>query len=194
MKKKSEIQDQSSNNFLIKIQDSITTPVVSKQNAATTAQRLYDSILEEKTNPIRVVEGLKFMELVGEELKKLKDENGKNSFIQLVRDEIETKGDFDGNSKNKVLITEAGTKLELFEAATKYDYSVCGDPLWAYYESKVKEYDEKKKDREKYLKTIKKTFPVGNILNEETAELFENVELSGPVRNSTSTFKATLNG
>jgi hypothetical protein len=51
---------------------------------------------------------------------------------------------------------------------------------------------EKIKEREVYLKTIKSATPVGNVLDNDTSELHENVELYPPVKTSTSTFKQTL--
>jgi hypothetical protein len=160
---------------------------LTKKGVMTAAQNIYSDIMDNGTSAVRVAEMFKFIEETHKQLKEITDENGKNTFTEIVRDEI-TKNADDG----KTLVSKSGNTFELAETGTKYDYSVCGDPIWNRLTSEVETLKEKLKEREVYLKTIKKVTPVGNVLDNDTSELHENVELYPPVKTSTSSFKQTL--
>ena len=129
---------------------------------------------------------LKFVEETGKELKELSDENGKNTFVDLVREEIE-KNSNDGKSYT----TKYGVKFELYEAATKFDYESCGDPIWNKLNKDLEILKVRMKERESFLKSLSESVTM-NIIDPETSEFHENVTLYPPVKSSTSTYKQTM--
>jgi hypothetical protein len=88
-------------------------------------------------------------------------------------------------------MTKYGNKFELMEAAGKFDFSTCGDPVWNHLNQQLEEIKLQIKERESFLKGIKSMTKM-DIINPKTAELHENVELYPPIKSSTSTFKQTM--
>lgn len=156
--------------------------VVSKNGAAQTAANFYQKIMDGEVNAIDIVEAFKYVEDTYKALKSCTDENGKNGFSSLVREEIQKNAD-DG----KKYSSKNGTEFSLFEAGTKYDFSACKDPIWDSLQSQLEDLKDVIKDREDYLKTIKK--PTKVLLSEEDGEV---VELLPCIKTSTSSFKAEL--
>lgn len=178
----------SSDKFAIQLGNTkYQAPQVSKKSAVQAAVNLYTSIMESGTSAVEIAEMFKFVEVVSEKLKELTDENGRNSFVELVREEIQKNSD-DGKSFS----TKFGTKFELFEAAGKFDFSTCGDPIWNQINREFISLKEKKDERESYLKGLKKSVVFENLLDPYTGEVHENVEILPPVKSSTSTFKQTM--
>lgn len=168
--------------FLIKFEkQKYNTPAISKQSAKVTAAKIYMDIMEGRATAIDIAEMMKFIGDVESSLKEMRDENDANSFTELVRGEI-TNNSNDGKS----CMSKYSSKLELFEAGTKYDYSVCNDKEWNGYQAELEALKEKMKDREKFLKAIKKTTPVVDPENGEVNEIYPCA------KTSTSTFKLSL--
>jgi hypothetical protein len=174
--------------FLIQLDKAqYKTPDISKKGSVAAASRLYESIMEGTNSAVQVAEMFKFVEETSKQLKELTDDNGKNSFVELVREEIVSNSD-DGKS----YVTKYGNKFELMEAAGKYDMASCGDPIWNKLYSEIQSLTQRLKERESFLKGIKsKTEPM-NIVDPYTGELYENVELYPPIKSSTSTYKQTM--
>lgn len=168
-------------------QDKKTPVKISKSGVFDAASIIHNKIMEGEITAIQVAESLKYLEEIGKQLKEITDERGYNSFTELVRDEIVTNSD-DG----KTFVTSNGTKMEICESPSQIDYAATGDPLWEYYKNEEKKIAEKRKEREAFLKTIRHSYNIGNILNPETGELYENVELHPVVKTSTSIYKQTL--
>jgi hypothetical protein len=160
---------------------------ISKKGSVQAAKKIYDSILDGEKSAAQVAEMFKFVEETSKQLKDLVDDNGTNSFVDLVRDEIIRNAD-----DKKSFTTKNGTKFEIFESAGKYDFSTCGDPVWNRLNAEAEKIDIKKKERESFLKSLKKMTKIENIIDPDTSELFENVELYPPIKNSTSTYKQTM--
>lgn len=177
------------NKFLIKLDESNYNGQVqiSDQGVDQVATKLYNDVLEGRVTAVTVAEMLKFVDEVGTKVKAKTDDNGQNSFVDLVRDEIRRNSD-----NGKSFISSYGTKLELAETGTKYNFKACNDPLWDYYQAQMVLLKEIITKRETFLKTITASYPVGNILIPETGDLHENVELCSPIKTSTSSYKQTL--
>ena len=174
--------------FLMKMDDTkYQTPEVSKKGAIKSAYAVHEQIMEGNMSAIQVAEMFKFVETTFAELKNITDERGKNGFTDLVREEI-VKNAEDG----KKMTTKNGSVFELMEAGFKTDYSLCGDPVWEYYSKQLKEIKEKLSEREGFLKTVKSVQMYPSLLNPETGEIYENVEIYPPATTSTSTFKQTI--
>jgi len=61
-----------------------------------------------------------------------------------------------------------GAECHYTPTRTEYDFSVCGDPEWELYDSQSKNYIDRRKKREDFLKQVKE--PI-SILNESTGEI-----------------------
>lgn len=178
---------ENNSNFLIQLdQTQYQTPDLSKKGVAAAASNIYSNIMDNGMSAVEIATMFKFVEETAKQLKEMTDENGKNSFTDLVREEI-TLNSNDGKSYT----TKHGTKFELFEAATKFDFESCGDPIWNKLNGELEVLKAKLKERESFLKGLKSSMQM-NIIDPDTSELFENVNLYPPVKTSTSTFKQTM--
>jgi hypothetical protein len=162
------------------------TPDLTKKGVAKAASNIYTAIMDGNMSAVDIAVMLKFVEETGKSLKELSDDNGKNTFVDLVREEIEKNSD-DG----KTFHTKHSVKFELYEAATKFDYESCGDPVWNRFSKEIELLKMKMKERESFLKGLKDSVSM-NIMDPDTAEFHENVELFPPAKSSTSTYKQTM--
>lgn len=160
---------------------------VSEPSVNIVANNLYQKVLDGEVSAVDTYEAVKFIGDVADVLKKCVDENGKNNFTDLVRDEITL-----NLNGEKNIVTKRGTKFSLAETGTKWHYDKVRDPLWNYYASEIERLDKLRKAREKYLQTITTTQPIGTVAIPETGELHENVEINPPIKTSTSSFKVEL--
>lgn len=179
----------SPNKFLIKLDESNYNGKVSITEAGVeqVAAKLYDDVLEGRTSAVTVIEMLKFTGEVEAKIKTMADLNDQNKFVDLVRDEIIRNSD-----NGKSFTSKYGTKLELAETGTKYKFEVCGDPIWNYLNKQVIDLKKQLTIRETFLKTFINPYLVGNVVDPETGEVIENVELNPPIKTSTSSYKQTL--
>jgi hypothetical protein len=174
-------------NFLIQLDETqYQTPDLTKKGVATAAHKIYSAIMEDGMSAVEIATMFKFVEETSKQLKELTDDGGKNSFTELVREEIKSHSD-DGKSYT----TKHGTKFELFEAASKFDYESCGDPVWNRMNNELEILKAKVKERESFLKTLTKSMEM-NIMDPDTQEFHEGVNIHPPVKSSTSTFKQTM--
>lgn len=79
-----------------------------------------------------------------------------------------------------------GAKIEKAELGTKYDYSVCNDPVHAQRLSIVESASEQLKERETFLKTLKQ--PI-TIVDESSGEI---VTIQPPLKKSTTGLKVSI--
>jgi hypothetical protein len=174
-------------NFLIKLDETqYQTPDLTKKGVAKAATNIYTSVMEGHMSALDVAIMLKFVDETGKQLKELSDDDGRNTFVDLVREEIERNSD-DGKSYT----SKHGVKFELYEAATKFDYESCGDPVWNRLNKELEFLKVKLKERESFLKTLKESATL-NIMDPDTSEYFENVQIYPPTKTSTSTYKQTM--
>lgn len=172
---------------LDKVKFSSKSLAITEPSVEIIATKLYENVLAGNASAIETIESLVFIGKVADVIKKSADENGKNNFTDLVRAEIQ-----ENLNGEKSITTSKGTKFSLAETGTKYDFTVCADPQWGYYNKEIDRLDKLKKKRETFLKTINEAYPAGNVLVSETGELHENVELFPPIKVSNSSFKMEL--
>lgn len=98
----------------------------------------------------------------------------------LVIDELQKKY----SAKEKII--SFGTEFTLKEVGVKYDYSNCGDFVLNDLTKQVEELNEKIKDRQKFLKSIKE---VEIIINKETGEV---CEIRPPQKTSSTSYVITF--
>lgn len=79
-----------------------------------------------------------------------------------------------------------GTKIEVAELGTKYDFSLCGDVEWNELDKQLKELIEKKKERETFLKTVTKPM---TLTHHDTGECYDIVP---PKKSSTTGLKFSI--
>lgn len=145
---------------------------LTKQSIQFAASNAVDAILE-KGNVIEAAEMLSATEAF------IKDVKAHNRFVPYLREEIEKSG--------KSLTRPSGTKIELAEVGTKYDYSKCEDLTLTDLELKLSGIEKKVKQRQEFLKTV----PVEGLVvtDEQTGETFK---VYPPSKTSTSSYKITL--
>jgi hypothetical protein len=172
------------NKFLIKLEDSSYDGkiAVSEAGVERVADKLFNDVLEGNTSAINMVEMFKFVEQVGTKVKGMSDPSGKYKFVDLVRDDIKRNSEDGKSCKSKY-----GTKLELAETGTSYDFTACKDPEWNELNKTMTILKEKIKGRENFLKTIGDKGLTQ--VNEETGEI---TKLFAPIKTSTSSYKQTL--
>lgn len=139
-----------------------------KANALFIAQRIIQSCEEGETDPLQT-----WARLTGvEEAIKAAKEGLKETCIK----ELEKHG--------KCGASVLSAKMEKVEAGTKYDYSGC--PVWRELKATVDTASADLKDRETFLKGLKKP------MHETDPETGEMREILQPVKSSTETVKITL--
>jgi hypothetical protein len=134
-----------------------------KKQVTTFVEKYVDEILEGYENPIKVAVQLKAMEEV------IKGLRSHQELRELILSEAENYG------KN---FEECGAKLQIKEAGTKYDYTVCGDSKLNAMYAEMEILKEKIKDREIFLKSIKNE----SVVDAETGEI-----LLPPLKTSSTT-------
>lgn len=135
------------------------------------AETTINSILE-TGNVIEVADTFSKVELFIKEIKSSPE------YIDFLRDEISKHG--------KMVTTSSGTRLELAEVGTKYDYSMCGDPILKELMDKLAEIETAVKERQTMLKTIPAS---GMEILSNDGEL---CKVYPPSKSSTSSVKATI--
>jgi hypothetical protein len=144
--------------------------LINKPFVADTAQLIISAIQQGEVNPLELKLKVKAMESVLETIKPILD--------KAARDEAET---FGAKSFERL-----GAKVELFEAATKYDYSMCNDDEYKYLLVEQEKLKLKIKKREEFLKSIDGKM---TLVIEGTGEV---VTVFPPTKSSTSSLKITL--
>lgn len=134
-----------------------------------------ESFVAEVSENGKVIEGAELLTKMEFLIEKVKKDN---TFIEMVRDEIAKFG--------KDHITSTGTKIELAEVGTKYDYQNCGDKIYNQLIADQELISQKIKEREKFLKSLPQE---GMDTFDENGEVFK---LYPPAKNSKSSFKTTL--
>ncbi|CAB5217834.1 hypothetical protein UFOVP208_19 [uncultured Caudovirales phage] len=126
----------------------------------------------ENGNVIDVADTIAKMELMIKELK------SNPKYIDYLRDEVSKYG------TNH--ITSSGTKIELAETGTKYDYSQTNDVVYFDLIKQSEVLNEQIKEREKFLKAIPKSGT--HILTEDG----EMIIIYPPSKSSNSSYKTTI--
>lgn len=143
---------------------------LSKAEAMDSAHAIAELVREGDANPLDVASRLRWMQDVIEQAR------------ELIRQDCVTEV---GRHSGKAIIN--GAEIEKMETGHKYDYANCGDPVWCNYDAAEKNAKEAKKEREKFLKTIKAPMTVADELTGG-----EMVTLNPPIHTSTSNIKITF--
>jgi hypothetical protein len=151
-------------------------PVISAGYTKTQLKIAADTVVNdiiENGNALPAAEALSAMENFVKEVK------GNKQYIDFVRDEIAKHG--------KVANTGSGTKIELAEVGTKYDFSRCEYPKIIELQKQIDELEAELSSHKDFLKTV----PLSGLLvsDEITGEMYK---VYPPSKTSTSSYKVTI--
>jgi hypothetical protein len=108
----------------------------------------------------------------------IKEIKSSPAYIDYLREEVSKYG--------KSHTTSSGTKIELAEVGTKYDYQTCGDAELVRLNDQLLNIENAIKERQTFLKTI----PVSGM--DVVLEGGEVCKLYPPIKTSTSSVKCTI--
>jgi hypothetical protein len=150
-------------------------PVISNELSKTQLRIMAQDFvanLENDGNPIKTMDTISKLELFIKEVK------SNRNFIELVIDDVTKFGKF--------VTTDSGTKIELAEVGTKYDYTHTNDVILANLYKDEESINEKIKERESFLKSL----PLKGVeIVDENGEVHH---LFPPSKTSTSSVKTTI--
>ena len=84
-------------------------------------------------------------------------------------------------------IVKYNANFQVKEAGTKYDFTNCNDPLWDDLNEQINLLQSERKERERFLKTLRK--PI-EMIDQETGEI---ITIQQPIKSSTTTYQITWN-
>ena len=102
--------------------------------------------------------------------------------ITNVKEELRQRVISEQSKYGKERMTYKGAAFDIKEAAVKYDYSQCDDTIWNDLKQQLDALNDKMKEREAFLKTLKERF---TYIDESTGEI---VTLYPAQRKSTTTY------
>jgi hypothetical protein len=142
---------------------------ISKANIQYLANKVVDNVCL-TGNIIQLAENLAKMDLLIKEIK----EN--SNYKDYILNEVSKYG--------KSHVTASGTKLEVAEVGTKYDYSLTNDIELKYFEQEKAILENKIKERQTFLKALK--HPLEFLLDDELHTVYP------PSKTSTTSIKTTI--
>lgn len=144
---------------------------VNKETIKETSLALLNDIDEGHMHPLQVAAQFKFIEDV----------------ITNVKEELRQRVVAEQDKYGKEKMTYHGATFDIKEAGVKYDYSHCDDMIWNDLKQQLDALNEKMKEREAFLKTLKERF---TYIDESTGEI---VTLYPPQKKSTTTYQVSWN-
>jgi hypothetical protein len=151
----------------------VITSELSKTQIKAIADQTAQDIINVGMDVIQIADTIAKMELFIKELK------GTPEYLDYLILEVSKYG--------KGMTTSTGTKLELAEVGTKYDFSQCNDPYLVRLESELVILEEKIKNRKDMLKTLSAEGII--VFDEETGE---GDTVYPPSKTSKSSVKTTI--
>jgi len=147
----------------------ITNFVTSKARIQNFEDQVVSSVKDGITNPLKIQVYLKSFIKAGE------------GILNRISEDVLIEAEKHGKS-----FEAHGARVDVSELGIKYDYEHCQDKDWERLNSEFNNIAEKKKDRETFLKTLKKPITV---VDEETGETWK---INPPIRKSTTGVKITI--
>jgi hypothetical protein len=150
----------------------VITSELSKTQIKTIAEQTAQDIIDNGKDVILIADTIAKIELFIKELKATPE------YLDYLITEVSKYG--------KGMTTSTGTKLELAEVGTKYDFSQCNDQHLEKFEIELAVIEQKIKDRKEFLKAIN---PSGINVLDDTGEV---ITLYPPSKTSKSSVKTTI--
>jgi len=145
---------------------------LSKTQIKVIAEQTAQDIIDNGKDVIQIADTIAKLELFIKELK------ASPEYMDYLITEVSKFG--------KGTTTSTGTKLELAEVGTKYDFSQCNDPELKRMEDEFAVWEQNIKDRKEFLKALT---PKGVNIIDETGEI---ITLYPPSKSSKSSVKCTI--
>ena len=145
---------------------------LSKTQIKVIAEQTAQDIIDNGKDVIQIADTIAKLELFIKELK------ASPEYMDYLIGEVSKFG--------KGTTTSTGTKLELAEVGTKYDFSQCNDPELKRMEDEFAVWEQNIKDRKEFLKALT---PKGVNILDETGEI---ITLYPPSKSSKSSVKCTI--
>ena len=142
---------------------------VTKEDIKETSLALLNDIDEGHMHPLQVAAQFKFVE----------------DIITNVKEELRQRVVAEQSKYGKETMNYHGASFDIREAGIKYDYSQCHDTIWNDLRQQIDAFNDKIKEREAFLKTLKERF---TYIDESTGEI---ITLYPPQRKSTTTYSIT---
>jgi hypothetical protein len=142
----------------------VTKEVIKEQSFA-----LLKDLDEGHISPLQLASQLKFVE----------------DIITNVKEELRQRVVAEQSKYGKETMNYHGASFDIREAGIKYDYSQCQDTIWNDLRQQIDAFNDKIKEREAFLKTLKERF---TYIDESTGEI---ITIYPPQRKSTTTYSIT---
>ena len=142
----------------------VTKELIKEQSIALLADLDHGNI-----TPLQLASQLKFVE----------------DIITNVKEELRQRVVAEQSKYGKERMTYKGATFDVKEAGVKYDYSQCDDTIWNDLKQQLDALNDKMKEREAFLKTLKERF---TYIDESTGEI---ITLYPPQKKSTTTYSIT---
>jgi hypothetical protein len=139
----------------------VTKELIKEQSIA-----LLKDLDEGHITPLQLAAQLKFVE----------------DIITNVKEELRQRVVSEQSKYGKEKMTYHGATFDIKEAGVKYDYSHCDDTIWNELKQQLDALNDKIKEREAFLKSLKERF---TYIDESTGEI---ITLYPPQRKSTTTY------
>lgn len=144
---------------------------VTKESIKEQSLALLKDLDEGHFSPLHLAAQLKFVEDV----------------ITNIKEEVRQRVIAEQDKYGKGDMTYYGARFDIKEAGVKYDFTECNDDIWNDIYQQMEALNEKRKEREAFLKTLKERF---TYIDESTGEI---VTIYPPQRKSTTTYAITWN-
>jgi len=149
-------------------------PVVNNQLTKSQLKFIAEDLAEKLTESGKLIESIETFAKVEWLIKELKSNS---DYIDALRDEVAKFG--------KQVVTSYGTKIELAEVGTKYDYTNCGDLEYNQLMQQMESLETAIKERQTWLKSIPAS-GMDILIGDEVCRVYP------PSKSSTSSIKTTI--
>jgi hypothetical protein len=149
-------------------------PVVNNQLTKSQLKIIAEDSVERLTESGKLIESIETFAKIEWLIKEIKSNS---DYIDSLRDEVSKHG--------KQVVTSYGTKVELAEVGTKYDYSNCDDYIYKKLLGELELLQFKIKERETWLKSLPAS-GMDILIGDEICKVYP------PSKSSTSSIKTTI--
>ncbi len=149
-------------------------PVVNNQLTKSQLKIIAEDSVERLTASEKLLDSIETFSKIEWLIKEIKSNK---DYIDSLRDEVTKHG--------KQVVTSYGTKIELAEVGTKYDYSNCDDYIYKKLLGEMELLQFKIKERETWLKSLP-TSGMDILIEDEVCRIYP------PFKSSTSSIKTTI--
>jgi hypothetical protein len=149
-------------------------PAVNNQLTKSQLKFIAEDSVERLTESGKLIESIETFTKIDWLIKEIKSNH---NYIEALRDEVSKHG--------KQVVTSYGTKIELAEVGTKYDYTNCGDLEYNQLMQQMESLETAIKERQTWLKSLPAS-GMDILIEDEICRVYP------PSKSSTSSIKTTI--